>query len=932
MAQQIKDATEVSLNSALYKIKSKVLAQYVPKLPAKVNTGPDSFDNEQYLSNWIIGDQRGGLGKEEMDESVDFDRYWWGNCITDYNNHLLLPRLATAISILSFPGKITDPGLETWSDANTLTNWTFALVQGTPTLNREGTTIDSGTYSAKIILPVNQDSATLVQTFTTANGKWNANYQSKTVTVNLKGKVTDAAAFWKVKIADNLGNTESAGFNDTAAFTSHGVTHTINAAATSLTITITAYSSGAGGSTTVYLDSISTDIPYAGTFKQFENFNSIKYIATGNCLMKMNTGRTAYTFVKSFETAPAGDPDTLITKIIASLNSCLYIFLGDSLSYQYMSTAESFTVAVGSNGGGGGTSSAATYAFQWDNKLFKMTSAGVCTYSATPNSATPTWTAGGDITDIASQIESFFIGKDAGGDDVPYCATNSKQKVLDFANTKWIEANVSLPDHPNGGKGACYFNSAHYFSYGQGVKKYVTGSTATITEVGLNKNDGIPIEFNGEFVKLYGDSGGYEMFGLLDASQVSGTSRSGLYAHDGRGWKCWWVPPAVLIEDCEDVWLAGTGNMTVTLDSSDFQVGAASVNIAVAAGASAADLMAAENITAIDLSGCNYVSFRFKSTVDLTAADLALLLDDTANCASPIEVISLPAITANTWTKVNIALATPSSDTAIVSVGLRMVVDKGAFSVKIDQIEGYYYDGIMHDVIVSSASSSYAVYFDHAGTVYYIDIPRGLANPSQLLSTQKYMAAGIHISPWFDAGTSAYKKLTKRLTDYAKNITTTETIALKYRLDRTYIDLDTGWTTMETLNTTGESGQNEEIFASGAGSTNNAIQLRFDLVRGSTNTLSPDLQAVVLAYKLVTGGKWMWAFTILIDDSYHTIPEQKVTALKTAIESETFIPFRFRIDADGTTETHYVQILSPREITASGDSFEGELTLQAVEL
>ena len=75
-----------------------------------------------------------------------------------------------------------------------------------------------------------------------------------------------------------------------------------------------------------------------------------------------------------------------------------------------------------------------------------------------------------------------------------------------------------------------------------------------------------------------------------------------------------------------------------------------------------------------------------KSTVATSAGNLKLLLDDTAACASPLETLSIPALSADTWTFVRISLANPETDTAIISVGLEYDSDIGAATVWIDDI------------------------------------------------------------------------------------------------------------------------------------------------------------------------------------------------------------------------------------------------------
>jgi hypothetical protein len=76
-----------------------------------------------------------------------------------------------------------------------------------------------------------------------------------------------------------------------------------------------------------------------------------------------------------------------------------------------------------------------------------------------------------------------------------------------------------------------------------------------------------------------------------------------------------------------------------------------------------------------------------KSSVNLNAGDLQLLLDDTAQCPSPLETLNIPAVPANNWQYVTMTLSNPSSCTAIISIGIKMVVDKGAFTLRVDDIK-----------------------------------------------------------------------------------------------------------------------------------------------------------------------------------------------------------------------------------------------------
>jgi len=126
-------------------------------------------------------------------------------------------------------------------------------------------------------------------------------------------------------------------------------------------------------------------------------------------------------------------------------------------------------------------------------------------------------------------------------------------------------------------------------------------------------------------------------------------------------------------------------DITVSLDTTDKRQGSQSCKFVIAAGAIAGDI-ATDSITSKDISGYDYIEFWIKSTVATSAGNLKILLDDTASCASPIETLSVPALSADTWTFCRVALANPETDTAIISVGLEYDSDLGACTVWLDDI------------------------------------------------------------------------------------------------------------------------------------------------------------------------------------------------------------------------------------------------------
>lgn len=141
-----------------------------------------------------------------------------------------------------------------------------------------------------------------------------------------------------------------------------------------------------------------------------------------------------------------------------------------------------------------------------------------------------------------------------------------------------------------------------------------------------------------------------------------------------------------VIEDCEDVWDETVdADIVVSLEGTDKKVGSYANKFTIAAAASAGD-MATEAITSTDLSGFTKVYVWIKSTVNTSEGDLQLLLDDTASCASPLETLDIPALTANTWLRAELTLDDPSLLTAIISVGLKYTVDIGACVILLDDV------------------------------------------------------------------------------------------------------------------------------------------------------------------------------------------------------------------------------------------------------
>jgi hypothetical protein len=112
-------------------------------------------------------------------------------------------------------------------------------------------------------------------------------------------------------------------------------------------------------------------------------------------------------------------------------------------------------------------------------------------------------------------------------------------------------------------------------------------------------------------------------------------------------------------------------NFTQVLDTEDWKRHGQSLQITVGSGVSAGDFVT-DSIGSTDISKYTHMEGWVKATVALAASDFVIHLDSGAVQAdgTDLESLSVPAVAANTWTFVRLALANPELDAAIISVGL----------------------------------------------------------------------------------------------------------------------------------------------------------------------------------------------------------------------------------------------------------------------
>jgi len=140
----------------------------------------------------------------------------------------------------------------------------------------------------------------------------------------------------------------------------------------------------------------------------------------------------------------------------------------------------------------------------------------------------------------------------------------------------------------------------------------------------------------------------------------------------------------LLVEDCEDTWAehiqAGCTSSVTTGKVGTYAARVTTVTV----GADV--VMMSELLSSTDFSAYHGLVFWARTSLTTTATQLKMLLDNTPECASPLESLALPVLTAATWRQCFTKFATPSALTAIVSIGLYADEDLADGTFDIDDV------------------------------------------------------------------------------------------------------------------------------------------------------------------------------------------------------------------------------------------------------
>jgi hypothetical protein len=176
----------------------------------------------------------------------------------------------------------------------------------------------------------------------------------------------------------------------------------------------------------------------------------------------------------------------------------------------------------------------------WDNRLWKITQAGLLSYCHDITLATtPNWTDDAQIPlTNQGQPQSLFTGRNAAREEILYCTTEEGLFAHDAANARWLKV-FDWPYYLRAGNEARAWRGRIYIPVGMAVYEYTPGQTAVVRLMGPDRDDGLTSDY---FIytmdSLEGTHNDLLMCGRAGIWSV--TAYPSVLAWDGRAWMVLW--------------------------------------------------------------------------------------------------------------------------------------------------------------------------------------------------------------------------------------------------------------------------------------------------------------------------------------------------------------------------------------------------------
>ena len=234
-----------------------------------------------------------------------------------------------------------------------------------------------------------------------------------------------------------------------------------------------------------------------------------------------------------------------------SLGGTNYMVIATTASYWHTSNASSFTQDTTN----------AKYLAEWDDRLWGIDADGQRWWAHT---------VGTEVNDAklplgggSDEVADLFVAPKGSGEPILYAATRTGIWAHDADNSRFIQTELRLPFHPQAGDGCVRWRDSIYYPAGLGIYRYTpSGSTALVTAMGPDRDDGVPTAYRGFITGLIptpnallamvdGSAPPAELpaiwgsYGQLgDSDAIDGTGYSSLLAWNEQGWETKWVSSA----------------------------------------------------------------------------------------------------------------------------------------------------------------------------------------------------------------------------------------------------------------------------------------------------------------------------------------------------------------------------------------------------
>jgi hypothetical protein len=208
-------------------------------------------------------------------------------------------------------------------------------------------------------------------------------------------------------------------------------------------------------------------------------------------------------------------------------------------------------------------------------------------------------------------------------------------------------------------------------------------------------------------------------------------------------------------------------------------------------------------------------------------------------------------------------------------------------------------------VTVSSAYDLRRIYWGANQGAFYQDIPAGVHNPRHNPTAQFAAGPVSHITPWFDYGSAVQRKILGHFQFQTSRCTSTEKVTVYYATD---LD-DTTWTSLGEITT---NGFHTLLPGAETGFQCRQVRFRFDLVRGSDDTLAPIVEFWASEFMRLLPASYGFSVELNLSDHYKgQTPSQMLNTLKSLSDvttTPTLLQFSYQDALDGTTKTHYGRV------------------------